>query len=95
MFHSHCNQILFKLLLNIVYNLFKIKKYSMSNLKYKYVCANMLHVDDIYISDLNLHLYHLFGKLTKKKMYEASMRNKKKDCNLQWSKTRLLKDNYC
>ena len=27
----------------------------------------MLHVGDNYIFDLNLHLYHVFGKLTKKR----------------------------
>ena len=55
----------------------------MSKLKSKYLCANMLHVGDIYIFDLNLHLYHVFGKLTKKKMDEARERNKNKDCNGQ------------
>ncbi len=47
--HSHCNQILFKLLLNIVYNVFKIKKKTPCIL-YKYLCANMLHVGDIYLT---------------------------------------------
>ena len=66
--HSYCNQILFKPLLNILYNLFKIRKEKTPCTAVYYIniyVATFYIIGDIF--DLNLHLYHVFGMLTKKR----------------------------
>ena len=44
------------------------------------------------VFELNLHLYHVFGKLTKKRWMKQE-RNTYKDCNSQIM--HILKQNYC